>query len=667
MSSRFLILLLFCFSVVFSEEINEKVKIAVPKLGLVGGVTQLSGEFFNSCTGDYKLPLTRCRILLPLGVDESSIEVAVSGESSQKLPGVHNVDTIGLEYDGNGALDPVVSNRDGVVYSKHIGRYRQFKFVELMLSHVEFDKSSGKLSFIPSIDISVSFNTEKSRGSSELSPRNLNKLTGMVDNSAALSTYGEPSRRAVGPHFAVITTKQTVSGLSQLNNFLASKNARGFKTTVYTEEVWGGGSGNTSADNLHAWLKENYLTEQIDYIMIIGDPTPSNGDIAMKMVDTRSRSKPGGTDFYFSDVTGNWDISGNGIFGEPRKDMATWKPGGIDAVPDMVVGRIPLYNKNYSSVDAILEKTMKYERAKGSDIGWRKNMLLAMDGYVNREGAYVGEAIHEDLSSSNWGMYRIYGKNLGGCDESSINEQAVTDAWTSGTYGVVSWLTHGKADAAQHIMNTTYAKRLTDDHPAFVTMGSCLNGKPSVSGNLGYTILKKGAVGVVCGSETTIYTYSTTGPTNVSPTSSYLHGFIRSFTTKLSRDKLYIGDALTDTKEQADMGSWRNYCNLNLYGDPTLGIDVKETPTSISKQGVVSASKAVTVNQVGNKLTVSGLSSSANITLYSISGRAISSWSGAEVKSGKISVSLGSVAKGSYIIQVKNSEVNFSKKVVFGI
>lgn len=639
----------------FAGTISENLSFSQPEVSFENGVAHFKGEFYPSQPGAKLLPLVRRRILLPHGVAENSIEITLENSVAVPLPGKYELGEVGVDFDSEGSYRENEEYTLGHIYSSRIGRYRQYSFLELMISPIVQD-SAGVLTALRSVSVNIGFETDDSRTAVVSSARSTDKIVNMVDNSSSLDSYGAVAR-AADPHLAIVTTSGAVENLRELNTFISSKKSRGFRTSVITEDVWGGGSGDAAADNLHNWLRENYLQEEIDYLLIIGDPTPASGNIAMKIAHAYYSGKKAATDFYYSDLTGNWDADGDGKYGE-TDDVK--KSGGIDAIPDVIVGRIPLYGSDYASVDHILKKTVEYEQAKESDVAWRNNILLSMDGYYGGEGYEVGETIYKDLSGSSWDFYRMYSRNVGGCDEFSITEQGVTSAWTSRGQGIVSWLTHGKEDAALHIMNNSYARQLDDATPSFVLMGSCLNGKPDFQNNLAYTILKNGAVGVVSGSETTIFKQ----PMGTIQGSSYNHGFIHGFTVKLAKNKPFIGDALADTKEEADMGCWKNYCAFNLYGDPTIGLGVYNVPTAVSEKSFSSSEKVnVFVNSAGLNIAAEK-EGNLSVEIFSLQGKMLLSKKGVLRKGALINVPLYGLAKGAYVVKTELNGKVFSQRFV---
>lgn len=639
---------------VWASSIVDSFEIPTIQSSIQNDTLYFHGTQLKSTPGSYVLPVIRRRILLPSSVVENSIKVTVkTNKSNIKYEDVAVV-VNSADYDGNG---PLSFERDGSSNNYTLRYYRNFPFVELNLSPFQYDSLTNSISSYDSVNVSVEYELLSQRSLYYPHSKEITKITTLVDNSELLDEF---STRYRSEHLVIVTTESAKNSLAQLDAFIQSKESRGFTVSVVTEDIWGGGTGVTAADNLHQWVRDNYLAMGIDYILIIGDPSPETGDIPMKTAHAYYSGKKAATDFYYSDVTGNWDIDGDGKFGE-LDDLSTKKAGGIDAIPDIVVGRIPLYDKKYADVDHILEKTIAYETESAEEVQWRENMMLIMDGYYGGEGYEVGEAIYDDLSGTSWDFYRMYSRNVNGCDDFSITEQEVTDEWKTGAYGVVSWLTHGKETAAMHIMNNEYAQELSDSSPSFVLMGSCLNGKPDVKNNLAYTILLNGAVGVVAGSETTIFKQ----PMGNFQGSSYNHGFIHGFTTILAKDKPFVGDALSIVKEQADMGCWKNYCAFNLYGDPTLGLDVYGVEQAVSAEYSEKINTQFSISKAENSLILHGISGKASINIYSVSGRKLYSIAKNNFENGAV-VELPSLAKSLYVVNISHNNKEINRQFLLG-
>lgn len=83
--------------------------------------------------------------------------------------------------------------------------------------------------------------------------------------------------------------------------------------------------------------------------------------------ESEYRNSP--TDYFYADLTGNWDSDGDGYYGEHADDA------GVDFYPEVFVGRIPVYDEDYTTLDNILESVMNHHIVAGDE---KNNILEAI-------------------------------------------------------------------------------------------------------------------------------------------------------------------------------------------------------------------------------------------------------------------------------------------------
>lgn len=615
--------------------------------------------------GEPQMPYEKVSFLLPPDILESSISVSIANKKRTNFQKDISLKCAAPYYLDGEALPLETSYRSSDlfppnnIFTYRILKKRQSIILEVTLSPYQYSQELQSLTLLEEGMLTISYERMESVDQLfSIPPSTIRYLKERCINFNEMkSEYLYTTQTLRNSNYHIITTKAIESSLRNLDNFIANKKNRGFTVTVVTEEQWGGGSGDQSAENLRNWLEENYLSENIEYVLLIGDPSPATGNMAMKVAYAYYSGKKAPTDYYFAELTGNWDADGDGKYGE-LDDLNTKKSGGIDAVAEISVGRIPYYSGDATKVDAILQKIMDYENSNLGATSWRNNMLLAMDGYYGSEGPEVGEKIYQDISSISsvqWDAYRIYCSSKGSPDKSSTSITNVTNAWAPGKFGVVSWLTHGKEDAALHIMDVTHVKQLSNDYPSIVMMGSCLNGKPEVPYNLAFSVLQRGGIAVVAGSETTIYKQ----PMGNFVGSSYNHGFIHSFTTKIACDREWVIHALDRTREESDMGCWKNYCAFNLYGDPTIGLDVSGVVVSNLEETSLLPNNRLTINK--NMVILPPYKNSATVEILNIKGQRV----GYKTLQGERTVNLKSfgISTGVYICKFQSGKSIVQKRI----
>ena len=133
--------------------------------------------------------------------------------------------------------------------------------------------------------------------------------------------------------YVIITTNDIVENSQELDFFIHMKEINGHSVKIVTESDFEGLTGqypNDRADKIRKWLQDHDSTYGIDYVLLIGDPDPDSfkesgdsiGDIPMKMCYPRyfrvGEGSP--TDLYYSDLTSNWDLDGDGFYHEALAD-----------------------------------------------------------------------------------------------------------------------------------------------------------------------------------------------------------------------------------------------------------------------------------------------------------------------------------------------------------
>ena len=558
--------------------------------------------------------------------------------------------------------------------------------------------------------------------------------------SAGLSADEQPNG------YAIITTNAAVATSQRLADFIRCKERCGFVVRLVTEDDYGilaGAPPHGTAEKVREWLIQNYEAMALKYVLLIGDPTPADpehpeipaGDLPMKMLFPRAGdgwywddyNSP--SDWIYANLTGNWDLDGDGLFGEAsayrapsspdpqmdpgafsirwtgkvsvtdpagmslavycgggfrvwiddlsgppaidqwrnaisghgRCDIAApglhdirieyfqdhtnaffrllsgaygagwyfdidashlyswdgqaWVPGGlageyfrdtalsdpvltridpvpprtsfslsymagdngtggVDFTPDVIVGRIPVYEQDYARLDTILEKIIRYEFEP--DRAWRRRVLLPMKPFDQSTPNYdLGELVRTYLCMPNgFGTYRIYDENYD-CETPPeripCTPENVLASWQN-PFGLVTWSTHGSARSAASIFDSELCGSLSESRPAMVYAGSCDNGYPEDPENLGYSLLAHGAIGTVSASRVSFYLV---GVMTAPPNSRDIRG-IGYLCSKYLMEGSTIGEAVAMARnlppgESSDIW-WMNAFDYNLYGDPSLSL-----------------------------------------------------------------------------------------------
>jgi hypothetical protein len=287
-------------------------------------------------------------------------------------------------------------------------------------------------------------------------------------------------------------------------------------------------SGFDSQEKIRNFLIDNYASWGIEFVLIVG----SHNTIPMRYcIKSSSNDDAIPTDYYYADLTGNWDRDGDRIYGEQYEDDP-------DFIADVFVGRIPFDSKEI--VQKICKKTIDFEQ---DDNPWKNNILLlgALINLNNEVGlgqpetdsAYLMEILWDNIFSDNgFSRTTMYEKEgLAPTDfacDYPLNRENVLNNWFDG-YGIVVWGSHGSAEEAfqrvwlhdNNLNNvpdlneitrdpflTSYDNMLlNDDKPSIIFSCACRNSDPENPNNMGNLFLENGAVSFIGATYEAFYYY----------------------------------------------------------------------------------------------------------------------------------------------------------------
>jgi hypothetical protein len=270
----------------------------------------------------------------------------------------------------------------------------------------------------------------------------------------------------------------------------------------------------------------------------------------------------------------NIDLTGSPDLVRPDGELINFRwgrgdqgGGGMDTGAEVFVGRIPVYADDYTQLDDILHKIIVYETDAG-DISWRESILFPMKPMDdNTPAAHLAEGIKTDISNpAGFTSYGIYEENYNPPvpDLFPCNKPNVLNEWKNG-YGFVAWVTHGSPTSGSGVFETSLAPQLDNTKPAFTVQASCSTSHPERADNLGYALLKNGAIATVGASR--VSWYSGGNWTAYNPADGTYHGLDYFYSKGVIADGLPAGAALAAQK--APIASVRmNEMDFNLYGDP---------------------------------------------------------------------------------------------------
>jgi|GEM_PF-4501472 len=249
------------------------------------------------------------------------------------------------------------------------GQLRKWKMAAVAFYPVRYLPVSGSLLLARQVDLKISFRRDReylkradvvARLRDNAFDRRAKAL--MLNARTAERWYRQPlldtlpagksGEDPADPNFAIITTEETFTNTATaagaLDDYCFHKENLGFQVMVVTEhqvrvvagdsvtgysfsplagvggyeDVAGAPAPGQRPEKVRKWLQDNYIPLGIVYVLLIGNPDPDNmaaddavGDLPMKNTQLHLFADVP-TDFYFAELTGDWDLDGDGYAGE---------------------------------------------------------------------------------------------------------------------------------------------------------------------------------------------------------------------------------------------------------------------------------------------------------------------------------------------------------------
>ena len=568
--------------------------------------------------GQPNLPLYSVTFLLPSGTTPKDVSVSIENPVDSLLPGTWYVAPAFPPVKGNQSASTGEYPKDMTVYGQSsffpaswtgnvsFGKMRENQLVEIAINPCKYNPVTGEMKMLVGGVLTLSIASKA--GVNSVAPASMNapsrdsltkkRLRELIVNPELLndatpagvqlqSSMTATAAPASSITYAIITTNAIAAASTKLNPYISYVQSAGYNVALAKETTWGGGTGDAAAEHIRAWLKNNYQTQNIQYVLLIGNPDPVKGDVPMKLAYP-DQSAPGDmtgeaipTDFYYAELTGNWDVNGDGHFGEYYDD---YQANGADKYAEVQVGRIPYYGV-ITDLDKILQKTITY--ATSSSREWRKSVLLPMVPLDKiTPNYYLGEQIKDNICNSlGINFYRIYSERLYATfpieagvvnmypppDAIQTTNANLLNAWTHNYFGLVTWSTHGTGGGADYIMTWPDAALLDDSHPSMTFEASCQNATPENNTNMAYSLLLNGAITTVAATRNAMYA---PGQTDYS-SSATVGGLAYSYTAGIfmGYSSGYAYDKAINMASDWGCSGWRNFLTMNIYGCPDITLN----------------------------------------------------------------------------------------------
>ncbi|NOZ60443.1 MAG: T9SS type A sorting domain-containing protein [Calditrichaeota bacterium] len=562
--------------------------------------------------GEPMLPAKTFMIELPENADILSVEVVPEGEfeingefqirsAPLTLPMVERqalIDEAKSIYKKNKSIFEIDSFfPEKPAWMVGEGSYRNVRFVRVIFVPFAFNPIQKKLKYFPRAQIIVNYRKSTTSAptlAKEIPNKQGGKILSFEKLRRQFASKKYPLPDGSSANYVIITTAALENTLASFVNW---KQSLGYSVAIVSIEwIFDNYNGSDLAEKIRNFLIEKYSDWGLEYVLLVGDVNDVPMRICSPKANSTSENTP--TDYYYADLTGDWDADNDGKFGEYGEDNPDW-------VPEVIVGRIPW--SDAGTVENICEKLIAFEGEQGV---WKKNGLLlgAMSNYANEDGKGWSKTdgaalmeIHKTLLENAGGNATTMYERAGIDSSSFPSDQGLThnhaiNEWSSGHYGIVNWWAHGSSGGAYRkywasddgdnvpessagefnwsaIITTSDCNSLNDSYPAIIFANSCDNGYPERT-SLGRTMIRRGSAGIVASSRLSWYTVGWQHQNhggNASIDYFFFHYLID------QNDK--VGDALFDSKvyyanhfmfQSWGWVCWQNLFDFNLYGDPAL-------------------------------------------------------------------------------------------------
>jgi len=491
-----------------------------------------------------------------------------------------------------------------------VGKMGNVSVYTVSISPVRYYPASGTIEYCEDVEYEVMFSQEEpaTTGQSDAIDPDI------IENaSQAESWYSSedqaPSSTGDAVDYLIITTSSLTGAISPLVTYKQSQGLSVLTQTVSWIES--NVSGVDTQEKVRNYIKDNYEAWGTDYLLIVGTDAsiPMRRCYADTGYGVENDYIP--TDYYYSDLSGDWDLNDDGKYGERYEDD---DPGGVDFYPEVYVGRIPV--DSAAEVTSICNKTVAFSQDNGA---WKQKMLLvgAVSNYEDEGsipmfwadtwGSALCEYIKNDITSplgySNYTLYEKSGVKPDPlpCD-APLTQTNTVNEWSTG-YGAICYWGHGNDTSSArttwasdgngngipdydppemycpNFIHASDAPSLDNTKPGIVFAVSCGNGYPENPNSITASLLKNGAVAMISGSRVTFYSIGWENP-DWGSNAALGYYFYDCLTGKGQRAGKAIKMAsIQYLDEWATHKDYANLYGFNYYGDPSIQLEGEGDPT----------------------------------------------------------------------------------------
>ncbi|MDZ4122127.1 MAG: C25 family cysteine peptidase, partial [Candidatus Cloacimonadaceae bacterium] len=609
----FVFLLLLPVLAIMATTIEVSAPLPVPVFDSVRNSFELSGYGSTTAPGSWQLPVKTMNILLPPGASVSSYHVELLSPTTIPAPEPRRN---GRFHSSEGSLGSSASASPGISYIyRGTQAWGDLSFARFDLLPASYDASASAYLWHREAKITLDYDITTPRARNII-PQTLSEPGFFANPEVLPRWYRNTSQRNYD--YLIVSTPSLFAAASELDTF---RQGQGLITQFADiSTILATSPGSNNAAKLRNYLISEYNTSPFTYLLLIGDI-----DVIpiAQLTPEPNGSETIPSDFYFSDLSSNFDSDNDGRLGEYSTGHGDqdWE---VDFTPEVFVGRIAWSTP--ATVSTICQRIVNFEQ---SSAPWKNHALLpaAFLNYHQEEwnmefaetdGAGFMELIRStiirDMQTTT--LYEQLGVVPSFPSDHALDYDTLKNLISNNSYGLLSWSAHGSATSSSRkvwmedtdsngipdswemqwlgMVNRESFNNLANTDGMVVFCASCYNGKiDHSSASLAETVLQKKGVAVIGATRTGWYKIGWQNP-GWGGLSSYNYHFLENYIThgmsagaaqsyaNLLHTQYYLfGDPI-----DSDGIIWPELQNVYTYlmfGDPAVG----HTPANPQPQGEI--------------------------------------------------------------------------------
>jgi len=284
--------------------------------------------------------------------------------------------------------------------------------------------------------------------------------------------------------------------MDAVTDLVPFKESQGFEVeSAILEDILATEPGNDDAEKVRNYLI-NYFPQnpEKDFVLLVGSMDTMPMRIAYVNPDDHGyQSVP--TDYYYEELTCEWDVDGDGYYGEWNDDISK---ANCDYRAEAWVARLPWDDplEIQAMVDAIIQYETEDSPRMTKAIGTAAVIAIPCDAAL-----YVERAKLDYMTASGYDNTSIYEQCSALSPDFELTRDSFIGQWEALEPGFLAWFSHGSPEASYYGGGTFIS---VDDipqnvEPAIAITSGCTVADPE-SVSLGRVLVREGVVAGFLGS-----------------------------------------------------------------------------------------------------------------------------------------------------------------------